>query len=63
MNKMENTVGQKYLCDLVKKDYLETHFTEYSEMVRKGKYLCKKCGRIGIDKAMLCKAERLTKKK
>jgi len=56
-------MGQKNLCDLVKSDYLSNNFDDYVKMVKKGKYLCQKCGRTAKDKNYICKPEKLSKKK
>ena len=56
-------MSDKNLCDLAKKEYLDNHFSEYTALVRKGKYLCKKCGRVGVEKDVLCKPEKMSKKK
>ncbi|MFH7321154.1 hypothetical protein ACHHRT_11170 [Desulfurivibrio sp. D14AmB] len=49
----------KKLCKLAKSDFLTDSLKEYIGLVSKGKYLCRKCGRVAGRKKNLCKAEAL----
>jgi rubrerythrin len=49
----------KKLCKLVKDEYLDDYFKDYMELVNKGKYICKKCGRVANDESNLCKPKEL----
>lgn len=49
----------KKMCKLVKEDYLEDHLTEYIDIVKKPKYVCKKCGRVADEEDRLCKPKKL----
>lgn len=49
----------KKLCKLVKEDYLEDHLDDYIELVKKPKFICKKCGRVTADEDRVCKPKKL----
>lgn len=47
----------KSLCKLAKSEFLTDSLKEYKTLVSKGKYLCRRCGRVAGRKKNLCKAE------
>ncbi len=49
----------KKMCKLVKDDYLDAHLAEYIEIVKKPKYVCKKCGRVADEEDRLCKSKKI----
>lgn len=49
----------KKLCSLVKKDMIKDDPKEFKKLVREGKFLCKKCGRVAAKEKFLCKAVEL----
>ena len=42
-----------------KKARIEDDFEAYKELVRKPKFICRKCGRAAADKKSLCKPAKL----
>lgn len=60
--KSKKTPKRRTLCKLVKKDYLEKHFSEYMELVADSVWICKKCGRTANDSRLLCKPRHLSKR-
>ena len=55
-------MNQIKLCDLVKKEAEIAQSEDYIRIVRKGKYLCNKCGRVAKSKQKLCKPKKIKKK-
>ncbi len=49
----------KKLCKLVKEEYLEDHMDDYLEIIKKPKYVCKKCGRVADSEDRLCKPKKI----
>ncbi len=49
----------KKLCKLVKDEYLVAHLSEYIEIVKEPKYICKKCGRVSDKEKRLCKSKKM----
>jgi hypothetical protein len=52
----------KKLCKL-NSDYIKENIEELKELVKKPKYLCKKCARVSNEKNVLCNPLKLQKKK
>jgi hypothetical protein len=52
---------EKHLCKLVKKDYLKENLPDYIELIKNPKYICKKCGRVAVDKHYICKPVEMKK--
>ncbi|HJO92091.1 MAG TPA: hypothetical protein QF753_01715 [Victivallales bacterium] len=52
----------KNLCKL-NSDYIKENIDELKELVKKPRYICKKCARASKDKNLLCKPLKLEKKK
>jgi hypothetical protein len=50
---------KKTLCELEKMGLLQADFEAYKELVRKGKYVCRRCGRAARKKKLLCRPEKL----
>lgn len=49
----------KKICKLAKEDFLKDNFDEYAELVKKPKYICKKCGHVASDDDRLCKPKKI----
>lgn len=43
------------MCGLVKKNIIEKDLKKFSKLVKKPKFVCKKCGLVSNDKDVLCK--------
>lgn len=54
-------MGDKKLCKLIEKlDFEDKKEVEkYREIIKEGKYFCKRCGRVSKDKENLCKPEKI----
>jgi len=52
-------MSHKNLCKLVREDYQKENLSAFIELIRKGKYVCGECGRIAIDKKMLCEPKKM----
>lgn len=48
-------IGDSKLCKVVKTDFFDDNLDVYIKLVKKPKYICKKCGRVCKDKGNLCK--------
>ena len=55
-------MSQTKLCDFVKKEDEISKSKAYVRIVRKGKHLCNKCGRVARNKQNLCKPVKMKKK-
>ena len=53
--KRKVTLSNKSLCKLRKDLNTKSGTKEYISLVSKGKYLCKKCGRVANRKKNLCR--------
>jgi len=56
-------MSQIKVCEIVKKENDFTRSDDFIKMVRKGKYICNKCGYIARKKENLCKPVKMKKKK
>ena len=50
------------ICDFVKNDNDFAQSKDFINIVRKGKYLCSKCGHVARNKENLCKPVKMKKK-
>ena len=50
---------KKTLCEMEKTGLMMADFEVYKELVRKGKYVCRRCGRVARKKKLLCRPEKL----
>lgn len=50
---------KKTLCDLEKTGQIQADFEAYKDLVRKGRYVCRRCGRVARKKKLLCRPEKL----
>jgi hypothetical protein len=50
---------EQHLCYLSSSGYLEQFPEAWRELVRKGRYLCRSCGRVAASKESLCLPELL----
>lgn len=50
---------KKTLCELEKAGLIQADFEAYKKLVRKGKYVCHRCGRVARKKKLLCRPEKL----
>lgn len=50
-------MAEKKLCKIVDKKELDDkkELEKYIELIKNGKFVCKKCGRVAVDKENLCK--------
>ena len=49
----------KTLCELKSDGFIEKDFKSYRKLVRQGKYVCRRCGRVARRKTNLCHPKRL----
>lgn len=54
-------MSQTKVCDMVKKGYDFAQSKDFIKIVRKGKYLCNKCGHVARNKENLCKPVKMQK--
>jgi hypothetical protein len=47
------------LCELEKSGFLRDKLPEYKDLVKKGKFVCKRCDRVARKKARLCRPEKI----
>jgi rubrerythrin len=54
-------MSDKKLCKIIEKKEIEEkkEFEKYIELVKNGNYICKKCGRVAVNKGNLCKPEKI----
>ena len=57
--KMPHPNHEQHLCYLSSSGYLEQVPEAWRELVRKGRYLCRSCGRVAASKESLCLPELL----
>ena len=55
-------MSQTKVCDIVKKEEHLAKSQDFIKIVRKGKYLCNKCGHVAKNKENLCKPVKMKKK-
>ena len=46
---------KKTLCELYEDGFVRDNLAEYTQLVRKGKFVCRRCGRVARKKKYLCK--------
>ena len=56
---MGNIAKNSTLCDLEEDGSMREYFDEYKKLVRKGKHVCRRCGRVARKEKNLCKPEPL----
>jgi hypothetical protein len=54
-------MSRRTLCDWSKEDRIK-ELVEYTEIVRKPRYMCYTCGRVANKKKNLCEPRKLPKK-
>ena len=57
--KMPHAGHQRHLCYLNNLGYQISHPTEFKKLVKDGKFVCKVCGRVAVDKGNLCRPVKL----
>ena len=57
--KMPHHGHEQHLCYLENVGYLDQFPDAWRELVRKGRYLCRTCGRVAANKENLCVPELL----
>lgn len=50
---------KKTLCELEKIGLIRNDLEGYKKLVRKGKYVCRRCGRVARKKKNLCHPEKI----
>ena len=50
---------ENHLCLLKTVGYVKGNFERYKNLVRDGKFICKKCGRVAAREDNLCEPEKL----
>ena len=50
---------KRSLCELEKDGVLADDIKAYKKLVRKGKYVCRRCGRSARKKRNLCRPDKL----
>jgi hypothetical protein len=49
----------KHLCVAHVMNYIQTNLTDYKDLVRNGKFVCKQCGRVAASADYLCDPDSL----
>ena len=57
--RMPHPNHENHLCYLENTGYLQEFPGAFKQLVKDGKYMCRVCGRVAVDKASLCVPERL----
>lgn len=52
-------MSDKTLCELEKAGLVRSDLKAYAKLVRKGKYVCRKCGRAARKRKYLCQPEKI----
>jgi hypothetical protein len=50
---------KKSLCELVEEGFLRDQPQDYRKLVKKPKYVCRRCGRVARKKRNLCHPEKI----
>jgi hypothetical protein len=50
---------KRTLCKLEEEGFIKDSLDDYIKLVRKGKFVCRRCGRVARKKRNLCKPEKL----
>jgi hypothetical protein len=50
---------KKTFCELESEGFLEKNFEEYKDLVKKGKFVYRNCGRVARKKSRVCQSEKL----
>jgi hypothetical protein len=50
---------KKSLCELVEEGLLRDQLQYYKKLVKKPKYICRRCGRVARKKRNLCRPEKI----
>jgi hypothetical protein len=50
---------KKSLCELVEEGLLRNQPQDYKKLVKKPKYICRRCGRVAHKKRNLCRPEKI----
>ena len=58
-SKMPHLGHAKHLCYLVNIDYQRSNSNDFKKMVKHGRYVCKRCGRVANRKMNLCSPAKL----
>lgn len=59
---MKNYSGKK-MCELAKKEIPKKDPKGYAAVVLGSEYFCEKCGRVAVEKDMLCSGKKAKNKK
>lgn len=51
---------KRTLCKLEEAGFIKDSLADYIKLVRKGKFVCQRCGRVARKKRNLCKPEKLS---
>ena len=57
--KIPHAMHDEHLCYLVNMGYLDNSVTDYKNLVRDAKFICKKCGRSANEGENLCRPVKL----
>jgi len=49
----------KTLCELEKSGFVKENLEDYKLLVKKGKFVCSRCGRVARKKKHLCHPDKL----
>ncbi len=49
----------KKLCSICKKELKKGDLDDIKDIVKKGKYICTKCGRVANKKKNICKPDKI----
>ncbi len=50
---------EEHLCYMQNMDFIEANLEHYKTLVRDGKFICRRCGRVAKDADLLCYPEPL----
>jgi hypothetical protein len=56
---MPHAMHDEHLCYLINMGYIESNFDDYKNLVKDGKFVCKRCGRTANSEENLCRPAKI----